>query len=79
MAGENFFPKDVPLTEEKDYLNLLKLPENTNFNEIRTRYEKLKLKYDTEDYINNSEKSEKIKVFLKKLDEAYDYFENKYL
>ena len=69
-------PKD---NLEQKYYNVLELPYGSGFVEIKRAYKKLLKKYHPDFYQDNPKKQQIAKEVTKKINEAYNFFENKYL
>ena len=69
-------PKD---NVEQKYYSVLELPYGSGFPEIKKAYKKLLRKYHPDFFTGNPKKQEVAKEVTKKINEAFSYFENKYL
>lgn len=65
--------------EEKRYYKILELEYGANFQKIKSAYKKLLKKYHPDRYINNPDKLKIATRVTKEINEAYNYFERKYL
>ena len=72
----NETPKD---NKEEKYYRILELPYGAGFKEIKASYKKLLKKYHPDLYYNNPEKQKTAQKVTEQLNEAYTYFERKYL
>ena len=72
--------KDVPKdNKEVEYYKILELEYGADFKEIKSSYRRLLKKYHPDLFANNKEKYELAKKLTQKINEAYTYFERKYL
>ena len=74
--------KDIPSEEnqlEKKYYRILELEYGADFNSIKKAYKKLLKKYHPDLFINKPEKLKSAQELTKQINEAYTYFERKYL
>ena len=63
---------------EREYYANLELPYGADFNEIKTSYKRLLKKYHPDKFYGNQQKLEIAQEVVKKLNIAYNYFEQKY-
>ena len=63
---------------EKEYYANLELPYGSGFDEIKKSYKKLLKKYHPDKFYGNKKKLEIAQQVVKKLNIAYNYFEEKY-
>ncbi|MEN8264971.1 MAG: J domain-containing protein [Nitrospirota bacterium] len=63
---------------EDDYLANLELAKGTSMQEIRSAYKRLIRKYHPDLHAGDEEKREHALIITQKLNEAIDYFEQKY-
>ena len=73
--------KDIPESDkiEEKYYKILELEYGAGFSEIKQAYRKLLKKYHPDMFQNDLKKSEIAKQVTQQLNEAYNYFERKYL
>lgn len=64
---------------EREYYANLELEYGADFNKIKSAYRRLLKKYHPDFYQNNPKKQEAAIKITKKINEAYLYFERKYL
>ena len=64
---------------EEKYYAILELEYGVGFKEIKAAYKRLLKKYHPDLYYNNPDKAIKAKKITEKINEAYTYFERKYL
>ena len=65
--------------KEKEYYKILELEYNVGFSEIKKAYKKLLKKYHPDFFQNDSGKLKKAQEVTRQINEAYTYFERKYL
>ncbi len=73
---------DIPNNEnqlEKKYYKILELEYGVGFNDIKKAYKRLLKKYHPDFYQNNPDKLKSAQIVAKQINEAYTYFERKYL
>ena len=73
--------KDIPKTnvKEEEYYKILELENGAGFDEIKKSYRRLLKKYHPDLFQNDSKKLEIAKKVTTQINEAYTYFERKYL
>ena len=73
--------KEMPKTDNKEakYYAVLELEYGAGFKEIKAAYKKLLRKYHHDLYHNNPEKLKTAQKVTEQINEAYTYFERKYL
>ena len=72
--------KEVPKdNKEEKYYGILELEYGAGFKEIKASYKRLLKKYHPDLYYNDTEKQKTAQKITEKLNEAYTYFERKYL
>ena len=73
--------KDIPDENrtEKKYYKILELEYGSDFGQIKKSYKKLLKKYHPDLFQNNPEKQEKAQKVTQQINEAYTYFERKFL
>ena len=81
---EDFYFQDSKETQkdnslEKRYYKILELEYGVDFKEIKRAYKKLLKKYHPDLFINNPQKLETAQKLTKKINEAYTYFERKFI
>lgn len=64
---------------ERKYYKILEVEYGSDFNKIKTAYKRLLKKYHPDLFQNKPEKLEAAQKLTKKINEAYNYFERKYL
>ena len=69
-------PKD---NKEEKYYAILELEFGAGFKEIKSAYKKLLKKYHPDLYYNDPEKQKTAQKVTEQINEAYTYFERKYL
>lgn len=63
---------------EKSYYDALEVSEKASFPEIKAAYKRLVKKYHPDLFHNNAEKRRYAEIVTQKINEAYNYFEQKY-
>ena len=82
---EEFYYQDsktIPKEEnklEKKYYKILELEYGSNFDDIKKSYKKLLKKYHPDLFVNKPEKLKTAQEVTKQINEAYTYFERKFL
>ncbi len=72
--------KDVPKdNKEIEYYKILELEYGASFKDIKSSYRRLLKKYHPDLFVNDKDKYELAKRVTQKINEAYTYFERKYL
>ena len=73
--------KEVPSENviEKKYYQILELEYGADFQEIKKAYKRLLKKYHPDLFINNQTKQQTALKLTKKINEAYTYFERKFI
>lgn len=74
--------KEVPNEEnklEKKYYDILELEYGSDFKKIKSSYKKLLKKYHPDLFQNKPDKLKKAQEVTKQINEAYTYFERKFL
>ena len=74
--------KDIPdeqNSQERKYYKILEVEYGADFNAIKKSYKRLLKKYHPDLFINQPEKLEAAQKVSAKINEAYTYFERKYL
>ena len=74
--------KDIPNennTQERQYYKILEVEYGADFDEIKKAYKRLLKKYHPDLFVNQPEKLEAAQKVSAKINEAYTYFERKYL
>lgn len=66
-------------TQEKKYYKILELEYGADFNEIKKSYKKLLKKYHPDLFQNKPDKLKSAQEVTRQINEAYTYFERKYL
>ncbi|MBQ4647321.1 MAG: DnaJ domain-containing protein [Candidatus Gastranaerophilales bacterium] len=74
-SNSSSFEKD----KEKEYYKILEVEYGSGLKEIKKAYKKLLKKYHPDLFINNQEKLKIAQKLIKKINEAYNYFERKFL
>ena len=74
-AKENVNSNDV----ERQYYKILEVEYGADFSEIKKAYKKLLKKYHPDFFAGSPEKMETAQKLTKKINEAYTYFERKFL
>lgn len=65
---KNFFPEEEVLTPEEMHYSALNLPAGASFEDIQKKYKELKIKYNTDEFLEESSRVEY----------AYQYFKQKF-
>jgi len=74
--------KEIPNennTQERQYYKILEVEYGADFDEIKKAYKRLLKKYHPDLFVNQPEKLEVAQKVSAKINEAYTYFERKYL
>ncbi len=64
--------------QERKYYDALEITPGASFAEIKASYKKLVKKYHPDIFHNNTEKRRYAEIVTQQLNEAYNYFEQKY-
>lgn len=64
---------------EKKYYKILEVEYGADFKQIKSGYRKLLKKYHPDMFINEPEKFQTAQVLIKQINEAYTYFERKFI
>ncbi len=70
--------KPHSVSKEKKYYDVLELPENSAFEEIKKSYKKLMKKYHPDKFPNDDKKRDAAQNLAQQINEAYSYFEKKF-
>ena len=74
----NFTPKHTP-TKEEEYYAILELEYGADFTKIKSSYKRLLKKYHPDLFKTNPEKEKTAVKLTKQINEAYSYFEKKFM